>query len=52
MSDHVINIAYDRKNGIYIAYNVVYNIFVRGVCVETACEEYRKAYKNQMKRGV
>jgi hypothetical protein len=44
MSDHIINIAYDRKNGAYIAYNVESNIFATGVCVETACDAYRSRY--------
>jgi len=44
IEDHIINIAYDRKNNTYVAYNIEYNIFVIGVCVESAVEAYRIKY--------
>jgi hypothetical protein len=44
MEEHIINIAYDRKNGQYVAYNVEHKLFGTGICVETACDAYRDAY--------
>lgn len=44
MSDHIINIAYDRKNSTYVAYNLENNIFATGICVESACQAYRNRY--------
>lgn len=45
--EDIINIAYDRKNAVYIAYSLETKIFATGVCVESACEEYRKIFKNK-----
>lgn len=39
-----INIAFDKTNGLYIAYNTLTGIFVTGICVESACKAYRKSY--------
>lgn len=44
MFDNVINIAYDHKNGKYVAYNVENNIFATGICVESAADAYRSKY--------
>ena len=44
MLEDEIHIAYDRKNGKYVAYNVENNIFATGVCVESAVSAYRSKY--------
>jgi phosphoribosylaminoimidazole carboxylase (NCAIR synthetase) len=44
MFEDEIHVAYDRKNGKYVAYNVENNIFATGVCVESACDAYRSRY--------
>ncbi len=41
--ENIIDIAYDRKNGRYIAYNLNTNVFSYGVCVESAVEAYKEA---------
>jgi hypothetical protein len=45
--ENVIDIAYDRKNGRYIAYNLYTKVFSYGVCVETAVEAYKEALLNK-----
>lgn len=44
MLEEEIQIAYDRKNGKYVAYNDENDLFATGVCVETACDAYRSKY--------
>lgn len=44
MLDNEIHIGYDRRNGLYIAYNVENNIFATGICVESAANAYRSKY--------
>lgn len=39
-----INIAYDQKKKVFVAYNVDAKIVVTGVCVESACDAYRNRY--------
>lgn len=36
----IIDIAYDRKNGRFVAYNLNTNVFATGVCVESAVKAY------------
>jgi hypothetical protein len=44
MLEDKIHIGYDRKNSLYIAYNVENNIFATGICVESATDAYRSKY--------
>jgi hypothetical protein len=47
--NNLINIAYDRTNLLFVAYNVKTGIFTTGVSVEIACEAYRKKYSKPRK---
>jgi hypothetical protein len=44
---NLINIAFDKTNGLYIAYSLLTGIFTTGVCVESACEAYREKFYEQ-----
>lgn len=47
-----VQIAYDRKRCLYIAYNESNNIFATGICVESAIEKYNLKVSELIKEFV